>query len=468
MDELEYKERINVLKYLDIIAYMFLMNMSFYLVLKLNTSADFFNQNANTYLWLSTIATLLEIIFFYIYGLFSLYKKSLKDSIYSLGLSIILINLLTWIFTLFDRNFIYSGSIFLYSAIFQFFILGLWIAFSWNMQKRFNLAINVLVVGEEKNVSNIIEKMLNQKNKTFNIKYICSNIAILEDYLNEVDEVIICPKTSEEEKKYIINKCIDLDKKVNIIPQVYDIVMSNSSLEKFDDMPVFKIEPFKVSLEKRVIKRIFDIIISSVAIIILSPIMLIVAIIIKIYDRGPITYKQARITKDNKEFNLYKFRTMIVDAEKVTGPVLATDKDPRITPVGRILRSTRIDELPQFFNVFKGDMSIVGPRPERAYFIKEFTKEIPEFKYRVTVKAGITGLAQVLGKYTTTPEDKLRYDLMYIKNYSLFLDFKILIQTVKIIFMKESSQGVVKNRKKEELFKKMDIEGLENSGIVKF
>ena len=246
----------------------------------------------------------------------------------------------------------------------------------------------------------------------------------------------------------------------------YDIAMTNSRLKEFDDMPVLKIDSLSIPFGKRIVKRLCDITISSIFIIVLLPIMLIVSIIIKNYDKGPILYKQERVTNGNREFKVYKFRTMVVDAEKMTGPVLATDKDPRITPVGRVLRSTRLDELPQLFNVLKGDMSIVGPRPERAYFIKEFTKEMPEFKYRTAVKAGITGLAQVLGKYTTTPEDKLRYDLMYIKNYSLFLDFKILVQTLKVVFIKESSQGVVKG--KEKVFRKLDIEGLDNSGIVKF
>lgn len=132
----------------------------------------------------------------------------------------------------------------------------------------------------------------------------------------------------------------------------------------------------------------------------------------------------------------------MVDAEKYTGPVLATDKDPRITPIGALLRTTRIDELPQFFNVLMGDMSIVGPRPERQHFIAQFEKDIPDFGYRLATKAGITGLAQVLGKYTTTPKDKLRYDLLYIRNYSFMLDIKIILQTIKIMFMKVSSQGV--------------------------
>lgn len=463
----EFKaNKVSAFKYLDVIAYVFLINFSLYLVLNTQISFNFLAQRSNIYLWLATIITLLEIIFFNTYGLFSLHKKSFKDSIYSLGLSIILINFSTWFISLFDRSFIYPRNIFLVLAIYQFFILGAWTIFSWKIQEKLSPVKNLMIIGEREEVENIIDKLSRQRNKNVNIKYICNDIEILEDYIEEVDEIVVCSDILNEHKDLIINHCINHNKELYIVPEIYDIAMTSSKLEEFDDMPVLKISSFNISLGKRIVKRLFDIIISSICIIILSPIMLVVAIMIKSHDKGPILYKQKRVTDGNREFELYKFRTMIVDAEKMTGPVLATDKDPRITPVGRVLRSTRLDELPQLFNVLKGDMSIVGPRPERDYFIKEFTKEMPEFRYRTAVKAGITGLAQVLGKYTTTPEDKLKYDLLYIKNYSLLLDFKILIQTVKVIFIKESSRGVVKD--KEKLFKELDVEGLENSGIVKF
>lgn len=466
MEKPKYNKEINMFKYLDIIAYVFLINLSLYLILRMKGSSDIFTKKDSIHLWMSTITTLLEIIFFHIYGLFSLSEKSFKDSIYSLALSIILINTLTWFITLFDRNFIYARNIFLILAIYQYFILSIWIIFSWKVQEKLSPIKNLMIIGGKDEVENIIEKLTKEKNNNINIKYICNNIEVLEDYIDEVDEIVVCSNTLDEHKEFIINQSISYNKEVYIVPKIYDIAMTNSRLKEFDDMPVLKIDTLSIPFGKRIVKRLCDIIISSIFIIVLSPIMLIVSIIIKNYDKGPILYKQERVTNGNREFKVYKFRTMVVDAEKMTGPVLATDKDPRITPVGRVLRSTRLDELPQLFNVLKGDMSIVGPRPERAYFIKEFTKEMPEFKYRTAVKAGITGLAQVLGKYTTTPEDKLRYDLMYIKNYSLFLDFKILVQTLKVIFIKESSQGVVKD--KEKVFRKLDIEGLENSGIMKF
>ena len=173
--------------------------------------------------------------------------------------------------------------------------------------------------------------------------------------------------------------------------------------------------------------------------------MLATLIAIRLYDGGPVVFSQERITRWKKPFNLYKFRTMVVDAEKLTGPVLATEKDCRITPLGSLLRATRIDELPQLFNVLSGDMSLVGPRPERQYFIDQFSMDLPYFEYRLSVKAGITGLAQVLGKYTTTPMNKLKFDLMYIRDYSFLLDIKIILQTIRIIFVKESSQGISQN-----------------------
>lgn len=468
MHKLRRKEKVNLLKYIDIISYVLLINMSFYLLLKRKNSSYTLLYKNNTYMWLSITMTLLGLIFFYIYGLFTIAKKSLSDSIYSLGLSVVLMNLIIWLLTLFDKSFIYPRKLFLYLAILQFFTLGFWITFSWKIQKKLNPPINLMIIGNKADAENIIKKLSNQRNRDFYIKYLCNNIKILEDYIEQVDEIIICSRLLEEYREYIINLCIARNKELYIIPQIQDIAMTNTRLEEFDDMPVFKINSFSISFGNRVIKRIFDIIISSVSILILSPIMIVLAIIIKLYDNGSVLYKQERITKDNRPFKLYKFRTMIVDAEKYTGPVLAEDEDPRITPVGRFLRATRLDEIPQLFNVLKGDMSIVGPRPERAYFIEKFTKEMPEFKYRTNIKAGITGLAQVLGKYTTTPEDKLRYDLLYIKKYSLLLDFKILVQTIKVIFMKESSQGVIKDKSKEKLVEELDVKGLESSGIVKF
>ena len=186
-----------------------------------------------------------------------------------------------------------------------------------------------------------------------------------------------------------------------------------------------------------------DIVLSLVAILLFSPFMSITAIAIKLEDHGPVLYKQTRLTKDGKEFKILKFRSMRIDAEKEGVARLSTgDNDDRVTKVGRLIRRVRIDEMPQFINILKGEMTLVGPRAERPEIVAEYQKTMPEFALRLQAKAGLTGLAQVYGKYNTTPYDKLLMDLMYIANASIFEDIRIIFATVKILFMPESTEGV--------------------------
>jgi exopolysaccharide biosynthesis polyprenyl glycosylphosphotransferase len=204
-----------------------------------------------------------------------------------------------------------------------------------------------------------------------------------------------------------------------------------------------------ISKVEGAIKRFFDVLISGLALVILSPVFLIVSISIKLDDHGPVFFKQERVTLHNRRFIILKFRSMIVDAEKDGRPHPAGERDPRITKVGKIIRETRIDELPQLINILKGDMSIVGPRPERYEHVDMYTKAIPEFSFRSKVRGGLTGYAQVYGKYNTSALDKLKLDLMYITNFSLLLDLQIIIETLKIIFIKESTEGFNETKIKE-------------------
>ena len=196
-------------------------------------------------------------------------------------------------------------------------------------------------------------------------------------------------------------------------------------------------------MDQRIFKRAMDIIGSLIGIIILSPFMLLTAVAIKAYDRGPVFFKQARLTQDGREFGIIKFRSMCIESEK-NGAQLAKKHDDRITPVGRLIRKIHFDEIPQLFNILKGDMSFVGPRPERPEFIAKAVKDIPEFVLRTKVKAGLTGYAQVMGNYNTSFLDKLKWDLMYIENYSLFLDLKILLMTAIAIFAKDNHEDFSK------------------------
>lgn len=234
--------------------------------------------------------------------------------------------------------------------------------------------------------------------------------------------------------------------RVYVMPKLSDIILTGAETMHFFDTPLLLTRSNPLSLEQLALKRLFDLVLCVILLIPISPFMLLTAIAIKLYDGGPVLYKQVRCTTNNKEFHIYKFRSMIVDAEKDGVARLATKEDSRITPVGKFIRATRLDELPQLFNILKGDMSFVGPRPERPVIIKKYVKEIPEFVYRTKVKAGLTGYAQIFGKYNTTPYDKLKLDTYYIEHYSFKLDIKILIQTVKIVFRPEATEGIEKGK----------------------
>ncbi len=197
-----------------------------------------------------------------------------------------------------------------------------------------------------------------------------------------------------------------------------------------------------MSIEQALFKRSMDIAFAGAACLVSFPLILATAVAVKLQDGGPVLYKQKRLTIHGQEFYVYKFRSMRVDAEKDGVARLASNGDSRVTPVGSFIRKVRLDELPQLFNILKGDMSIVGPRPERPEIARQYESEMPEFRYRLRVKAGLTGYAQIFGKYNTTPYDKLKLDLHYIQNYSLMLDLKLMVQTVKILFMRESTEGV--------------------------
>ena len=227
------------------------------------------------------------------------------------------------------------------------------------------------------------------------------------------------------------------------LPHIGDVIMSGAEHIKSFTTPVLSVRRATKSFEYLVVKRLFDTVASGLGLIILSPFMLLTAILIKAYDGGPVFYKQVRLTKDGKQFKIIKFRSMRVDAEKDGVARLSTgDKDPRITPVGRFIRACRLDELPQLINILRGDMSIVGPRPERPEIAAEYEKFLPDFKLRLQVKAGLTGYAQVYGKYNTNPYEKLEFDLLYINQMNLLTDLELMFNTFRILFSRESTEGV--------------------------
>lgn len=248
----------------------------------------------------------------------------------------------------------------------------------------------------------------------------------------------------------IVKYCAEKNLQCFFLPHVGDVILMSGEHVQAFSIPLMSITGSNIKLEDAILKRAFDLVLSVLALLVLSPIFLITAIAIKANDGGSIFYRQDRLTKNGKVFSIYKFRSMKENAEADGVAVLSTgENDDRITKVGRIIRATRIDELPQLLNIIKGDMSVVGPRPERPEIAAEYEKEIPAFKLRLQIKAGLTGYAQVYGKYNTDPYDKLEMDLMYISKMNLFLDFQIVLATIPILFRKESTEGVKSNDRKQ-------------------
>lgn len=263
--------------------------------------------------------------------------------------------------------------------------------------------------------------------------------------IRKYNSVVLCDLPSEA-RNQIMKYCYQESIRTYVTPKISDIIFRGADDIHLFDTPLLLSRNHGLSIDQKIIKRFFDIVLSMLGIIVASPFMIVIALAIKLYDGGPVLYKQARLTLDQREFLIYKFRSMSTDSEK-NGARLAAKGDKRVTPVGKVIRAIHFDELPQLFNILKGDMSMVGPRPERKVISDQYVESIPEFVLRTKVKAGLTGYAQVYGKYNTTPYDKLKLDMAYIENYSLWLDIKIMLLTFKILFEKENTEGVEEEQK---------------------
>lgn len=324
----------------------------------------------------------------------------------------------------------------------QIIVSVLWVNFVRHVYLHFYPPRRIIVIYGNYPLKDFLRKLDARSDKY----KICEILNYQEGYKKICSEVldfegVVLYDLPAEERNEIIKYCYKNSIRTYVVPKITDIIMKASDDLYLVDTPLFLSRNMGLNVDQRIVKRLVDIVVSVVGIIITSPIMLIIALLIKLYDGGPVFYRQIRLTKDRKEFNIYKFRSMRTDAEQM-GAQLANKNDDRVTPIGKVLRNLHLDELPQLFNVFMGDMSIVGPRPERPEIFEKYKESIPEFDFRLKVKAGLTGYAQVYGKYNTTPIDKLKLDLTYIQEYSQWMDIKLMLLTFRIIFRKESSEGI--------------------------
>ncbi|MDE1549716.1 sugar transferase [Jeotgalibaca caeni] len=384
------------------------------------------------------------IIVSILFGTYILYNKSISDFLFITIIGQVVVSLYIMALTFAGRWLAFPRSVILINFFVGCVILFLWRVLVFKTYQRLSGSKRVLIVGMEKEVFAAVDNFTNTKS----IRHVVTHVVLsdyyenVKDNLDEIDIVYLASQIEEAEKLRIYDLLMQRDKKFFLNTSFENLVMVNPNMMNIEDESIIEVAPFRIPTEDAIIKRLIDIVFAVLLIVVTSPIMLIAAILVKRSSEGPVFYRQTRITKEGKEFEILKFRSMGVTAEQESGPVLATSNDMRVTPVGKYLRALRIDELPQFFNVLKGDMSIVGPRPERPFFVEQFEKMNPHYYLRHNVRAGITGYAQVYGKYASDFNSKLNFDLIYIKKYSLILDLKIMLQTVKILFDKVSSRGL--------------------------
>lgn len=386
---------------------------------------------------------ILYIFFGKIYSGFTISLNSVAELVYSQSLAILFTNAIMYIITwLLTRHFPNLLPL-LISMLVEVIISVIWSAGAHRTYFRRYPAIRTAVVYDmRKGLEELIGSYgLESRFHVVSNMHVSDVLDHMEEAFGDIGAVFLCGVHSHE-RNQIIKYCVEKNIRTYLIPNIGDLIMESANPIHMFHLPMLMVERYNPTPDYLIIKRAFDFLSSGIALVILSPLMIIIGLLIR-SDGGTAFYRQKRLTKDGKEFYVLKFRSMRMDAEKDGVARLSTgENDDRITPIGHFIRACRIDELPQLINIFKGEMSVVGPRPERPEIAAQYEEELPEFALRLQAKAGLTGYAQVYGKYNTSPRDKLLMDLQYIANPSIAEDIKIIFATVKILFMPESTEGI--------------------------
>jgi exopolysaccharide biosynthesis polyprenyl glycosylphosphotransferase len=431
-----------------------------YGIILLGLMAAFFLVSGSRGLMLFSYRELVLVVTFFYGVIFTIYKpytcgkKKYSETMLSLLVSLALLYMVMIVMGyLFKESKIPIG-IFLYSFFITALVFSIQKRAMFSLYTRIHKNEHTVIIGNHDTGERIAAKLIQHMDHIHELRYILNagllGFERIRDYINQCDIVYLSVDLDEEIKQKIIYYCFEEQKPVYFEPSVSRIFENSGQFTTLDDLPLLILNNSN-DAEELVLKRSLDILMSLTGLILASPLLIIGYLGVRLQDGGPAFYMQERLTKDNKTFRLIKFRSMVPDAENETGAVLASENDARITRFGRFLRKSRIDELPQLINVIKGDMSIVGPRPERPELALKYIAEFPEYEYRTRFKSGITGLAQVWGKYNTTFKDKLLLDLYYIKNFSFINDMQILFFTLKIIFKGSATEGVRESLTLEEV-----------------
>ncbi|MCR4693665.1 MAG: sugar transferase [Firmicutes bacterium] len=426
--------------------------------------------------WYNIVISFALIVFFFVmYDLYVIKIDRIFNLVISVTLSILAMSVGTVIIVHLLKFEAISVSVWCVRAMFIEITMVLWRVTVAILIKKFGDKRKCLVIENMNNTSRLVRKIKYSSDYGRTAEYYLideDNEEELKIILNQklalYDLIFISPAISQDIADKITSKAYSLGKDVSVLADLDRVTTMRGQIYQIDDTPIIAKKTLNMTRFQRCIKRTFDIVFSLVICIITFPIFLLCALLVKISSTGPVIYKQERYTRNKKKFNVYKFRTMVQDAEKF-GAQFATEDDPRITKVGKFLRATRLDELPQFYNILEGNMSVVGPRPERPVFADYFSENVKNYDMRYCVKAGLTGYAQIYGKYNTRVSDKILMDMIYVVNYSFMLDIKIIFLTVKTMFVKSATEGIDEERDKmlvsEENEKKRREETLRQLGL---
>lgn len=386
----------------------------------------------------------MQYLFSRVYGALKIGFYKVSDIVYSQTLTTMIVDVLMYmVMSLVSRKLIALSPVIALFGI-QLVIIVVWAYLATWCHRKLYPPYRLVVIYSNKSATNLVRKM-SVRDDQFQI---CEAVKLEEGFehiksrILYYDGAIICDIAGSD-RNDILKCCFDNNKRAYVTPKISDILIRGGENIHLFDTPLLLCRNSGLTVEQRFVKRLLDIVVSLVGLIVMSPFMLITAIAIKLQDGGPVFFLQDRVTKDGRIFKIIKFRSMRVDADADRGGAAhsATVDDDRITKVGKVIRACRMDEFPQIFNILKGDMSVVGPRPECVENVEKYLEDVPEFAYRHKVKAGLTGYAQIYGKYNTTAYDKLKLDLFYIENYSIRTDIQLIFMTVKVLFMKESTEG---------------------------
>ena len=387
--------------------------------------------------YVSTIPLLMVLAVIYIdyLGMTQFFRKTYADVFSGSIIFSFMTILSTSTIAFFFKWFLLSRYVLVLAGFIMVILSFIWSGVCLRISKIIYRRGKLLIIASKREEADHFFSKVQHELASLHIDYIGYSVStdpdVLHGLIDRSTEVMIAPTIGEELKSDLLLYCADRDKTIYVVPQFSDLIFTKFRVLQFYDMPTFMIDSLGLTFQQRLFKRIFDFTFSLVVLLVTLPLQLVIALSIRLDSKGPPIYTQDRTTLDGRIYRVFKFRTMVQDAEARFGDHLSAKGDPRLTRLGKLLRDTRLDELPQFLNILIGDMSVVGPRPERPGLISEIESNVPGFTQRLKVKSGLTGLAQIFGKYDTNPEDKLRFDMLYIRNYSFLLDMRLIAQTAR-------------------------------------